>query len=61
MLVFEIVIGVSKRLRRELEIHGVGFKAKLKGEDLQVAAGYSSTRLFKAPQGMPSQLKISRK
>ncbi len=52
MLVFNIIIGVSKGYRRELEIHGVGFKAEVKGKDLQVAAGYSSTRLFKAPQGI---------
>ena len=52
MLVFNIIIGVSQGYRRELEIHGVGYKAEVKGKDLQVAAGYSKPRLFKAPPGV---------
>jgi large subunit ribosomal protein L6 len=52
VLIFNMVTGVSKGYRRELEIHGVGYKAELKGKDLQVAAGYSKPRLFKAPLGI---------
>jgi large subunit ribosomal protein L6 len=52
MLAFNIVVGVSQGYRRELEIHGVGYKAELKGKDLQIAAGYSKPRLFKVPQGI---------
>ncbi len=52
MLVCNIVTGVSKGYRRELEIHGVGYKAELKGKDLQIAAGYSKPRLFRVPAGI---------
>jgi large subunit ribosomal protein L6 len=52
MLIENMVIGVSKGYRKELEIHGVGYKAELKGKDLNVSAGYSSPKLFKVQAGL---------
>lgn len=52
VLLENMVIGVTKGYRRELEIVGVGYKAELKGKDLNIAAGYSSTILFKARPGL---------
>lgn len=52
ILVENMVVGVSQGYKRELEIVGVGYKAELKGKDLSVNAGYSSPKLFKAPDGI---------
>jgi large subunit ribosomal protein L6 len=52
MLVANMIIGVSQGYKKELEIVGVGYKAELKGKDLQIAAGYSKPVLFKARPGI---------
>jgi large subunit ribosomal protein L6 len=52
MLVDNMIIGVSKGYRKELEIVGVGYKAEMKGKDINILAGYSSPVLFKAPKGV---------
>lgn len=52
VLVENMVIGVSQGYKKELEIVGVGYKAELKGKDLTIYAGYSSPKLFKAPNGV---------
>ena len=39
MLVANMIVGVSQGYRKELEIVGVGYKAELKGKDLQVSVG----------------------
>lgn len=52
VLIENMIIGVSKGYRKELEIVGVGYKAELKGKDLNVLAGYSSPVLFKARPGV---------
>jgi len=43
-----VVVGYSK----ELEIQGVGFKANLKGKQLDLALGYSHPILFDIPDGI---------
>lgn len=40
-LVANMVEGVTKGFSRTLEIQGVGYRAALKGEELEIAAGYS--------------------
>lgn len=52
VLIDNMIIGVSKGYRKELEIHGVGYKAEMKGKDLNISVGFSSPKLFKAPQGL---------
>ena len=52
VLVDNMVTGVSVGYRKELEIVGVGYKAELKGKDLQVSAGYSKPILFKGRPGI---------
>jgi large subunit ribosomal protein L6 len=63
VLIDNMVIGVSKGYRKELEIHGVGYKAELKGKDLNVLVGFSSPKFFKVPKGITfgveNQTKIS--
>ena len=40
-LVANMVEGVTKGFERKLEIQGVGYRAALKGAELEIAAGYS--------------------
>ncbi len=47
-----MVKGVSEGYKKELEIQGVGFKANLKGDKLDLALGYSHPILFDVPAGI---------
>lgn len=47
-----MVKGVSEGWRKDLELHGVGYRAKLKGEDLEMSLGYSHTIAVPAPEGI---------
>lgn len=47
-----LVQGVSEGFTRNLEITGVGFKANLKGDVLDLALGYSHQILYKVPEGV---------
>jgi large subunit ribosomal protein L6 len=47
-----MVKGVSDGYVKELEIQGVGFKAALKGQQLDLALGYSHPILFNIPAGI---------
>jgi large subunit ribosomal protein L6 len=47
-----LVRGVTEGFRRELELVGVGYRAQLKGQDLELAVGYSHPVLIKAPDGI---------
>jgi len=51
-LVANMVEGVTKGFQKRLEIQGVGYRAQLKGEDLELAVGYSHPVPYKAPQGI---------
>lgn len=47
-----MVKGASEGFAKELEIQGVGFKANLKGKQLDLALGYSHPILFDIPEGI---------
>lgn len=47
-----MVKGVTEGFAKELEIQGVGFKANLKGKQLDLALGYSHPILFDIPEGI---------
>ncbi|MFZ4116547.1 MAG: 50S ribosomal protein L6 [Chthoniobacterales bacterium] len=51
-LVNNMIHGVHEGFRRDLEIQGVGFRAAVKGEHLDLSIGYSHPVLFKIPQGI---------
>jgi large subunit ribosomal protein L6 len=51
-LVFNMVEGVTNGYQKTLEIQGVGYRAQLKGTDLELALGYSHPVSIKAPQGI---------
>ena len=51
-LIANMVEGVTKGYEKRLEIVGVGYRATLKGEDLELAVGYSHMVPFPSPQGI---------
>jgi large subunit ribosomal protein L6 len=51
-LVANMVEGVTSGFQKTLEIQGVGYRAVLKGRDLELALGYSHPVSVKAPEGI---------
>jgi len=51
-LVANMVEGVTSGFQKTLEIQGVGYRAVLKGSDLELALGYSHPVPVKAPDGI---------
>merc|ERR1711916_135120 len=59
-----MVEGVSKGFEKDLELVGVGYRAQVKGNDLELNLGFSHPVVYKAPQGItfkcakPTEIKI---
>jgi large subunit ribosomal protein L6 len=51
-LVANMVEGVTKGFEKRLEIQGVGYRAALRGTDLELSVGYSHPVTMKPPQGI---------
>ena len=51
-LVANMVEGVTSGFEKRLEIQGVGYRAQLKGKDLELALGYSHPVPIRAPDGI---------
>ena len=51
-LLANMVQGVTAGFEKRLEIQGVGYRATMKGSDLELAVGYSHPVAFPAPQGI---------
>jgi len=51
-LVANMIQGVTAGYEKRLEIQGVGYRAQLRGRDLELAVGYSHTVPIAAPQGI---------
>ena len=51
-LIYNNIVGVTEGYTKTLELQGVGFKAILKGKDLELSVGYSHTVLFKGVEGI---------
>jgi large subunit ribosomal protein L6 len=47
-----LMLGVSQGYAKELEIHGLGFRAEVAGQKLTLALGKSHPVVFEAPQGV---------
>lgn len=55
-LLANAVHGVSVGFKKELEIHGVGYRVELKGKALHLALGYSHPVVFPVPEGIEVQV-----
>jgi large subunit ribosomal protein L6 len=51
-LVRNMIKGVSEGFQEVLELNGVGYKAILKGNDIELNLGYSHPILYKTPEGI---------
>jgi large subunit ribosomal protein L6 len=51
-LVANMVEGVTRGFEKRLEIQGVGYRAQLKGTDLELALGFSHPVPYRAPEGI---------
>jgi large subunit ribosomal protein L6 len=51
-LVANMVTGVTEGFEKRLEIQGVGYRAALRGRDLELALGYSHPVSVRAPEGI---------
>jgi large subunit ribosomal protein L6 len=57
-LVANMVEGVTKGFEKRLEIQGVGYRATLKGTDLELSVGYSHTVVVKPRTGITFEVPI---
>lgn len=51
-LISNMITGVTKGFERALEINGVGYRAEVKGEVLNLSLGYSHPINFELPKGI---------
>jgi large subunit ribosomal protein L6 len=51
-LINNMIAGVSTGFSKDLEIHGVGFRAQVQGNTLNLSIGFSHPVLFPIPQGI---------
>ncbi len=57
-LVANMVEGVTAGFEKRLEIQGVGYRAALRGRDLELALGYSHSVPVKAPEGIEFEVPV---
>src|ERR1700710_2308606 len=57
-LIANMVTGVTDGFEKRLEIQGVGYRAALRGRDLELALGYSHPVSIKAPDGIEFEVPI---
>ena len=62
-MIANLVTGVTVGFRKDMEIQGVGYRAAMKGKDLQLQLGFSHEVVFEVPDGVtvasPKQTEIS--
>lgn len=56
-LLYNMIEGVSKGFRKDLEIIGVGYRAEKKGKNLMLTLGYSHPVIFVPPEGIEIEVK----
>ncbi|MEO8244507.1 MAG: 50S ribosomal protein L6 [bacterium] len=61
-MIANLVEGVTTGFKKEMEIQGVGYRAAMKGKDLQLQLGFSHEVIFEVPEGVtvssPKQTEI---
>jgi large subunit ribosomal protein L6 len=57
-LIANMVTGVTEGYEKRLEIQGVGYRAALRGTDIQLAVGYSHPVDIKAPDGIEFEVPV---
>ena len=57
-LIANMVTGVTEGFEKRLEIQGVGYRAALRGKDIELAVGYSHSVTIKAPEGIDFEVPV---
>jgi large subunit ribosomal protein L6 len=57
-LIANMVLGVTEGYTKRLEIQGVGYRAALKGRDIELQVGYSHPVSIKAPEGIEFEVPV---
>jgi large subunit ribosomal protein L6 len=57
-LVANMVTGVTDGFEKRLEIQGVGYRAALKGKDIELSVGYSHPVTIEAPAGVEFEVPV---
>ncbi len=55
-LIANMVKGVSEGYERQLEINGVGYRASVSGQTVNLSLGYSHPIVYKLPQGIEAKI-----
>ena len=55
-MVANLIRGVEKGYEKRLEINGVGYRAEVKGRNIQLALGYSHPIVFALPEGVEAKI-----
>ena len=51
-LIHNMVVGVSEGFEKKLELTGVGYRAQLKGKELDLSLGYSHPVIYACPENI---------
>ena len=51
-LIQNMVMGVTEGYKKQLDLYGVGYKAEVKGKNLELGLGYSHPVIFEIPEGI---------
>jgi large subunit ribosomal protein L6 len=57
-LIFNMVHGVTEGYEKRLQIQGVGYRAALRGRDIELSVGYSHTVQIQAPDGIEFEVPL---
>ena len=57
-LIYNLVVGVTEGFEKRLELQGVGYRAALKGRDIELQVGYSHPVQMKAPDGIEFEVPV---
>lgn len=60
-LIDNMVVGVSKGYRKDLELVGVGYRAEAKGQQLEMSLGYSHDIIMEMPQEIKVETKTEKR
>ena len=60
-LIANMVVGVSKGYRKELELVGVGYRAEANGQRLEMSLGYSHDIVMELPQEIRVETKTEKR
>ena len=60
-LIANMVVGVSRGYRKDLELVGVGYRAEAKGQQLEMSLGYSHDIIMELPQEIKVETKTEKR